>query len=408
MWENVLVPLATWTISNILPIFIDALSAGIGILNGVIEALKGPAGWIWDNFLQPIAEWTGGVIVSVLEKLVEKLQDFSDWVNENTTAVENIAIVIGSFVTAWGIVKLATTIGGIVTALATFVTTGGLAAAVGGVLAGVIAFLTSPITLAVLAIGALIATVILLIRNWDKVKEVASAVWNKIKEIWSSVGEWFRTKVVEPVAKWFSGMWNGLKNGASNAWQGIKDIFSSVGRFFSDTFSRAWNAVKNIFSTGGKVFTGIKDGISNAFKAIVNGLIGGINRIVSAPFNAINNMLNGIRSISILGAKPFQGMWSHNPVRVPSIPRLATGTVVPANYGEFAAILGDNKRETEIVSPLSTMKQAMKEALKESGNNNGGTTILKVYLEGKQVYQEVVKQNNQNTRRTGVNALVDA
>ena len=73
------------------------------------------------------------------------------------------------------------------------------------------------------------------------------------------------------------------------------------------------------------------------------------------------------------------------------------------------AILGDNKRETEVVSPLSTMKQAMKEALRESGySTNNGTTILKVYLEGKQIYQEVVKQNNQNTRRTGINALADA
>ena len=32
-------------------------------------------------------------------------------------------------------------------------------------------------------------------------------------------------------------------------------------------------------------------------------------------------------------------------------------------------MLGDNKRETEIVSPLSTMKQALIEALAESGQN---------------------------------------
>lgn len=45
------------------------------------------------------------------------------------------------------------------------------------------------------------------------------------------------------------------------------------------------------------------------------------------------------------------------------LPALATGTVVPANYGRFAAILGDNKKEPEVVSPLSTMKQAVLEAL---------------------------------------------
>lgn len=63
------------------------------------------------------------------------------------------------------------------------------------------------------------------------------------------------------------------------------------------------------------------------------------------------------------------------------MPRLATGTVVPPRAGEFAAILGDNKRETEVVSPLSTMKQALKEALLEAGinqNQSGGTAYLQI------------------------------
>ena len=85
-------------------------------------------------------------------------------------------------------------------------------------------------------------------------------------------------------------------------------------------------------------------------------------------------------------------------------PGYATGNVIPANNGNFLATLGDNKREPEVVSPLSTMKQAMKEAMKEMGGS-GGDTTLKVYLEGKQIYEEVIKQNNQNTRRTGSNAL---
>ena len=45
------------------------------------------------------------------------------------------------------------------------------------------------------------------------------------------------------------------------------------------------------------------------------------------------------------------------------LPALANGTVVPANYGNFAAILGDNKKEPEVVSPVSTIKQAVLEAL---------------------------------------------
>ena len=57
------------------------------------------------------------------------------------------------------------------------------------------------------------------------------------------------------------------------------------------------------------------------------------------------------------------------------LPALATGTVVPANYGRFAAILGDNKREPEVVSPLSTMRQAVMEALTAQGNQKQPVTI---------------------------------
>ena len=58
------------------------------------------------------------------------------------------------------------------------------------------------------------------------------------------------------------------------------------------------------------------------------------------------------------------------------LPKLASGTVVPPRAGEFAAILGDNKRETEVVSPLSTMKQALLEALMESGMSGGSQQIV--------------------------------
>lgn len=56
-----------------------------------------------------------------------------------------------------------------------------------------------------------------------------------------------------------------------------------------------------------------------------------------------------------------------------SIPGLAEGGVVPPN-SPFLAVLGDNRRETEIVAPYSTIKQATSEAIAERGG--GGTTTI--------------------------------
>ena len=89
-----------------------------------------------------------------------------------------------------------------------------------------------------------------------------------------------------------------------------------------------------------------------------------------------------------------------------SLPRLATGTVVPRQSREFAAILGDNNRETEVVSPLSTMKQAMVEALQESGyyrQSESGDIVINI--DGWEVFRVVKKQNDSYIQRTGRSAF---
>lgn len=98
-------------------------------------------------------------------------------------------------------------------------------------------------------------------------------------------------------------------------------------------------------------------------------------------------------------------MYSSIPYKVP---RLATGTVVPPRAGEFAAILGDNNRETEVVSPLSTMKQALKEALMESGFAGVQRDInIELVLDGQRFARAVYKANNQETQRVGVRMVTN-
>lgn len=84
---------------------------------------------------------------------------------------------------------------------------------------------------------------------------------------------------------------------------------------------------------------------------------------------------------------------------------LATGTVVPANYGDFLARLGDNTREPEVVSPISTMRKAFRDELSENGGFGSGEITLIVNLEGKQIYKEVVKQDKEMRNRVGYSEL---
>lgn len=84
------------------------------------------------------------------------------------------------------------------------------------------------------------------------------------------------------------------------------------------------------------------------------------------------------------------------------MPRLATGTVVPPRAGEFAAILGDNNKDYEVVSPLGTIKEAVLDALKEAGGIGNGTATADLIIDGTKFGQLVYKYNNKETERVGV------
>lgn len=157
---------------------------------------------------------------------------------------------------------------------------------------------------------------------WNGIKTWAIAAWDGIKSVFSTIGNWINEKVIQPVAGFFSNLWNGFVEKAKKAWEGVKSVFSKVATFFSDTFKKAWQGIVKVFSIAGEIFVDIKDGIVSAFKFVVNGIIKGLNKVISIPFNGINSALKWIKGIEIVGIKPFDGLKTIN---VPQIPLLAEG-----------------------------------------------------------------------------------
>lgn len=85
------------------------------------------------------------------------------------------------------------------------------------------------------------------------------------------------------------------------------------------------------------------------------------------------------------------------------IPGFANGGVVPPNQ-PFLAVLGDNKREPEVVSPYSTIKQAASDALAERGGS-GGYGRGDVYLNGTKVGRVLYSSLESERTRLGVQLI---
>ena len=393
--DNIAGPLAKWAMECLFPAVLDVIAGAIKVIGSVLEAVKPLFLWLWDNFLEPVAKWTGGVIVSVLGWIAEKLTAIGDWISSYQEVVQGMTVTIASFFAAWKVAQLLSFIqqsGGVVAALkkvTAAVTAGAVAkakdrletvkltlvnakdfvvsmakstaalakqaaqwtietakkvastaatwahqAATAAATAATwlfnaaITVLTSPITLVVVAIGALIAIVVLLVKNWDKVKEAASTCWNKIKEVWNKAGDWFHEHVTEPITGFFTTMWAGAKK----------------------TFHMAIDWIK-------KKFTDAVNGGITLVESFINFIIRGINVLV----RGINKLSFDVPDwVPEIGGKSL----GFNIPLVPQvkIPRLATGAVIPPNR-EFAAILGDQRHGTNIEAPEGLIRQIVREEL---------------------------------------------
>lgn len=487
-FDNVLLPLASWTIEDLIPAFLSTLRDVISGLNSVWETAEPVLQRLWDSFLQPLASWAADTALSVLQGIGSAFKTLCENVTEKD--VENM-------------IKLAGAIGAIILVSKGKQAIDNIGKSFEGLKGSVskgITSLSQPATMSLntvaLAIQAAIAgwtigswiydsfgdeidSVMYPIYDafvagwnaistfftetvpdffsglWESIKETMysffdwcvglfdsivgffSDIWEGIKNVFAAVGEWFKNlftkawegiknawsavvdffagiwdgicNVFSSVASWFSGVfttaWDNIKSAFSavseffgSVWEAVKKPFASVADWFKNIFTKAWEGVKNVFSKGGEIFSGIKEGISETFFAVVNGLIDGINWVIAKPFEAINAAIGWIRDIEILDWQPFSGL---SEISIPQIPKLATGTVVPANYGEFLAVLGDNKRETEIVSPLSTIKQAVREAMSENRSGSKQPAIIYVMLDGTVVAKSVIDNINDMTNSTG-------
>lgn len=221
-----------------------------------------------------------------------------------------------------------------------------------------------------------------------------------ISDTWGVIADFFH-ETVDSVGSFFDGLWEKVASGAMDAWEGIKNAFKSVPEWFQGKFRDAWQKVKDVFSTGGRIWSGIKEGIENTFRAVVNAIIRGMNTIVAVPFNKINSMLNAIRNVSFLGISPFQNMWGVNPLPVPQIPMLARGAVIPANR-QFLAVLGDQRNGDNLEAPESLLRQIVRE---EAGGAGSRYEFI-ARLDRRTLFDEVITEAKLRKGQTGKNPLV--
>lgn len=309
-------------------------------------------------------------------------------------------------------------------------------AVIAGIIIGVIAVLkvfaavqaivnavmaANPITWIILAIVALIAIIVLLIKNWDKVKAAFLAAWEKIKAAQGQGGRFLQghlgrhrrgvqlrgVLVRQPVPQRLGRDRQRVEYGGGlvqGIWSGITGVFSSVVSWFTGIFSQAWEGIKSVFSTVGEFFQGIWNTIVNLFTTIgtavgdaISGAVkGAINAVLSGAITIINGFISAINlAIGVINAIPGVEIKKLDKLEVP---QLAQGGFVRPNKPQ-AVVIGVNKHEGEIVSPISKMRDTVLDAMQmfsASVRPKASTELLSTVTSSRSVVQNVNIQNTFN------------
>lgn len=234
-------------------------------------------------------------------------------------------------------------------------------------------------------IAVVIGGIMLVMGNWwgllvviiGLIVKLVAENWDKVKAILGEVGNWIYQKVIKPVSDFFANLWNGIVNGVKNAIKWVKDSFKSVVDFFRDIISKIVGLFKNIG-------TKVGDAIGNAFKLVVNGVLGALEKILNAPIKTINKLIDVINKIPGINLKTLPTF---------NLPKLAVGGIVN-NPGKGVpiggALTGEVSREGVI--PL-TDSQAMEELGRAIGQYITINANITNTMNGRVISRELQKVN---------------
>lgn len=195
---------------------------------------------------------------------------------------------------------------------------------------------------------------------------------NGIVEKIKDIGAWIKEHIFQPFIDGFKAAFgiaspstvmeeqggfvmSGLYQGIVNGWQSIQQWLNELPGKFKSAFTKVTSWVSTTFSSAWEsAWGGLKAGVANA----VNGVIAVINDMLQTVADGINNLFAMLNfSVNL----PFGGGtigFEMPTVSAPQIPYLAQGAVIPPN-SEFLAVLGDQRRGTNIEAPLSTIQEAV-------------------------------------------------
>ncbi len=260
----------------------------------------------------------------------------------------------------------------------------------------------------------------------SKYHDLKNRVSDKLSELFgSSYSNW--GAIGSNSSEWASWIFGSVTGKYDNLRQRVSDIignlygilhsnWGAIGSNSSQWSSWIYNAVTSSFESMKNRVRDIFSNLVNLLRNPINTVIGFINRMISGVADGINAIISSLNKIGftvpswlkyVPGASQFAGRhfgFNIGYVGTPQIPYLATGAVIPPN-APFMAMLGDQKHGRNLEMPENLLRQIVRE---ESGNGNrGGNATYRFtgQINRRVLFDEFIEEAKLRQMQTGKNLL---
>lgn len=222
---------ADWVLDN-MPIIQKVTSKAFGVVESVIAkvgdvlqdfilpTLTKLYNWIEPHFskIEMLFNVSFGIMKGILQGVVDTVISLTDFFAKHWDIMQPILTGIAAGAVTFGIYTLAINASAIATGI--WSTATGIATAAGTAFGAVLAFITSPIGLVVIAIGVLVAAGVALYKNWEKVSKFLGDSWKWVSDAASA------TK--DKILKVWSGIVDGIKGYINKIIDGINNMITKT------------------------------------------------------------------------------------------------------------------------------------------------------------------------------------
>ena len=348
LWENILVPIISWIISNAIPVIADVANV---IGSTVIEAIKS--------------------VIKIIGDVLDVLSGVIDFLK---------GVFTGDWELAWnGIKEIARGVWNLIKDIIS-----GAWEAIKGIVETALTIIKSIISL-----------------SWNAIKTVTVTIWNAIKTWLSNTWEAIKTTV--------STVFDGIKSKITRIWDSVSEKTSSIWESITTFVDRKVNAIHDAivdkFTSARDTVVRVFEGIRDTIKDILNKVIG----IANSAIGTVNSAIGGIESAFTFGPwkvpTPFGSRtigFTANFPRVPTIPYLAKGAVIPPR-SEFLAVLGDQKNGRNLEAPEGVIREIIDDAFARHQQGSSGNFRFTAQLNRRTIFDEMIDEAKLRRDASGTN-----